>query len=345
MIFTSKLELPEPSLKRELLLLVVVNQAVAVLLMMLGLGGGNIGAVILANCIGFAIAAINALLCAIWPRVRWNWRTPAAALPGLLLGFAMARLLGEPDYLKEMLVSTWSIWAMTFVVLLTGCSFFALFYRNTTFRYQLERAHRLHAEAKRGESEAKLAMLQAQIEPHFLFNTLANVHSLIARNAPLAQTLLEHLNDYLRASLARTRQPQTTLACELELIRALLAISAIRLGRRLSYQIEVPQALHAAQLPPLLLQPLVENALEHGIEPSVSGGEIVIRASRSGAQLTLSVTDSGVGVPGTMGEGVGLTNVRARLDSLYGPAGRLTLQAGRQGFLAEIELPYSESPV
>ncbi len=171
----------------------------------------------------------------------------------------------------------------------------------------LETERRQAAELRQSETAAKLAMLQAQIEPHFLFNTLANVQSLIHREPDQASRMLDHLNRYLRASLGRTRKAQTLLQEELELVEALLQIAAIRLGERLAYRIDVPAALRGVPLPPLLLQPLVENAVSHGIEPAIHGGEIVISARAVEGVLTLQVCDSGAGLgqSGRAGGGVG----------------------------------------
>jgi LytS/YehU family sensor histidine kinase len=155
-----------------------------------------------------------------------------------------------------------------------------------------------------------------------------------------AKSILEHLNQYLRVSLGRTRRASSTLADELSLVSALLAIAAIRLGERLRYVIDVPDALQLAQLPPLLLQPLVENALKHGIEPAVSGGEIRVAARLVEGSLRLSVMDTGVGLDASSPEGIGLANVRGRLESLYGGNASLAIHVHEpHGVVAEITMP------
>jgi sensor histidine kinase YesM len=209
-------------------------------------------------------------------------------------------------------------------------------------RTALETEKRRAAELHQSETAARLAMLQAQIEPHFLFNTLANVQSLISRDPERATQMLDHLNRYLRASLGRTRKPQSTLAEELSLIEALLSIAAIRLGERLQYRIDVPLDLRDAILPPLLLQPLVENALLHGIEPAVDGGSITVSAARDGAHLVLSVVDTGVGlgVSSHVHGGVGLSSVRTRLQTLYGDGASLSISTNAgPGVTARLTLP------
>lgn len=141
--------------------------------------------------------------------------------------------------------------------------------------------------------------------------------------------MLDHLNRYLRASLRRTRDATSTLGDELDLVDALLKIASIRLGERLSYAIEVPEELHALPFSPLLLQPLVENALLHGIEPSIDGGGIVVRGRTRGDKLELNVIDTGVGLgkggSGLYG-GVGLANVAARIRTLHGERGSVTVE-------------------
>lgn len=210
---------------------------------------------------------------------------------------------------------------------------------------RLEAAY--HAEqAKRGEQDkqlmqAQLRMLQAQIEPHFLFNTLASVQSLIDVSPGTAKLMLGLFNDYLRASLARTRHADGTVRQELDLLRAYLGILQIRMGDRLKYEIDCPESLLDSGLPPMLLQPLVENAVRHGLEPKVEGGTVHIRLARVGDHLEAMVRDDGLGLPAEVhGQGVGLSNVRARLATLYGDAARLTLSANPEGGVtARLELP------
>ena len=176
--------------------------------------------------------------------------------------------------------------------------------------------------SERAAVEARLKLLQAQIEPHFLFNTLANLQELIALDPKRAQTMLAHLDGYLRATLASTRNDASTVADEFALLRGYLEILKIRMGARLEYSLELPEALTAAKLPPMLLQPLVENAIKHGLEPKVEGGTLRVAASAEGRQLVLVVEDSGLGLGGasTPGTGVGLLHVKERLAAVYGNA-------------------------
>ncbi|MGQ5523530.1 sensor histidine kinase [Chitinimonas sp. PSY-7] len=210
---------------------------------------------------------------------------------------------------------------------------------------RLEAAY--HAEqAKRGSQDkmlvqAQLRMLQAQIEPHFLFNTLASVQSLIDASPTTAKQMLGLFNDYLRASLARTRDTKATVRQELELLRTYLGIFQIRMADRLKFEIACPATLQDALLPPMLLQPLVENAIRHGLEPKIEGGTVYITVSVQAEQLIADIVDDGLGLPaGVYGGGVGLANVHARLNTLYGSQAQLVLSSQPEGGVrARISLP------
>lgn len=200
------------------------------------------------------------------------------------------------------------------------------------------------SEGEKREIEAHLKLLQAQIEPHFLFNTLANVGSLIDSDPALAKQLLERLNDWLRTALARVRSDRATLGDELEMLETYLQIMKIRFGERLRWHIEVPDAARRAPFPPMLLQPLVENAVRHGIEPKLGGGEIRIRTQLDDTSWRLEVSDSGSGLAGASeAGGTGLANVRARLATLFGAAGQLRLDGNAEGgATATLDLPQPE---
>jgi chemotaxis protein histidine kinase CheA len=193
--------------------------------------------------------------------------------------------------------------------------------------------------------EAQLKMMQAQVEPHFLFNTLANVRFLMEADAAAASTMLDHLIDYLHAALPQMRENSTTLGREAELARAYLEILKIRMGNRLQFAISVPENLQGVSLPPMMLLSLVENAIKHGLEPKREGGRLDIDASAAGGRLRVAVSDTGVGLDGAAaaqsGSGVGLANIRDRLQALYGAEGRLALVENQpQGVVAAIEIPY-----
>ena len=193
--------------------------------------------------------------------------------------------------------------------------------------------------------EAQLRLLQAQIEPHFLFNTLANVQSLMDRDAPRAKQMLETFTDYLRASLGQLRNTDSTLGTELAMIRSYLELLQIRMGERLQFEIDASEEALAATLPTLMLQPLVENAIDHGLEPKVEGGRVRVRAQVVDGRLDIRVEDDGLGLdiarrPRRHGTGMALSNIRERLHTRYGFAAALTLSPQAVGMVASLSLPY-----
>ena len=203
---------------------------------------------------------------------------------------------------------------------------------------QQERIKRLSSEKE--ALEAKLRLLQAQIEPHFLFNTLSNVLSLIDRDPVKGKSMLADLIRYLRTSLSRTLPDTTTLDQEIEIIKAYLNIQKIRMGERLHFTIEIPDTARLCPFPPMLLQPLVENAVKHGLEQQMEGGEITIRAAEEDDLIRIEVTDTGPGFSSFQKAGVGIANVRERIRLLYGEKGRLLLEENKpHGIRAIIEVP------
>jgi sensor histidine kinase YesM len=334
--------------RHDLPILLVVNTLIAVLCTLSSKAEYFVDNLLISHSIGFSISVLNTLAFCSDSGMggRRLWRLIVVLPLGLIIGFKLAYLLGAPDVISYFWINPLYQWrwiALAFLVAVAATGFFFVLYRSQAYRAQLAIEQQQLAEARQSEIAAQLAMLQAQIEPHFLFNTLANMRSLITRDAPLAQAMLDHLNDYLRASLSRTRKKQVTLAEELDLVTALLAISKIRLGDRLQYWIDVPVDLQAALLPPLLLQPLVENALEHGIEPALEGGELRIVADEFERKLRLRVYDTGLGLQSVGTEGIGLPNVRKRLENLYGKEGRLALYPNDPcGVIAELTLPLNK---
>jgi hypothetical protein len=268
----------------------------------------------------------------------------AIAVPlGIVAGFKFAVLLGAHDVISDWIADPLHQWrsiSVSLLIAVSGSAFVIVVMTALDYRLQLETERRRSAEAGRAQTIAEIALLQAQIEPHFLFNTLAHVQSGIEQDPVLAKSMLEHLIRYLRSALRRSRSCSYTLAEEEELIESLLAIAAIRLGARLRYRVVIDDALRGAALPPLLLQPLVENAIKHGIEAAVAGGDICVQGQSSDGVLLLRVSDTGAGLAGAAPEGVGLSNVRARLASLYGERGQLRLHRNEPcGLIAELRLP------
>jgi len=194
--------------------------------------------------------------------------------------------------------------------------------------------------AARELSESQLRLLRAQIEPHFLFNTLGAVQQLAEKGAPLAAGLTASLIDFLRASWAGMRSDRTTLRTDFELIDAYLKVMQTRLGERLRYSLDLPEAVAGTSVPGMMLLTLVENAIKHGIEPSLRGGAISVSAWRQDGMVRIRVQDSGVGMSSVPGAGEGLANIRARLQLSYGGAASLVLSNAEEGgVVAEMLLP------
>lgn len=205
-------------------------------------------------------------------------------------------------------------------------------------------------EARQHATEARLKLLEAQLEPHMLFNTLANLRALIGTDAARAQTMLDHMIAYLRATLAASRNSTHTLQAEFDRLRDYLALMGIRMGPRLSCSLDLPAPLAAQPVPALLLQPLVENSIQHGLEPQVEGGSIRVSARQDGADLVLDVVDTGVGLASpanathaTSGPGFGVAQVRERLATVYGSRASVALCAEADGGTrATLRLPLQQ---
>lgn len=191
-------------------------------------------------------------------------------------------------------------------------------------------------EAQRHANEARLKVLETQLEPHMLFNTLANLRVLIGIDPARAQQMLDHMIAYLRATLAASRATTHALQAEFDRLRDYLELMAVRMGPRLRYELDLPAELAQHAVPTLLLQPLVENSIQHGLEPKIEGGAIRVRARRQGDLLLIEVSDSGVGptritVPSAPGKGFGMGQVRERLATAYGNLGQLEFGTGPDG--------------
>jgi two-component sensor histidine kinase len=328
--------------------LFAVNSAIALILMLFGIGPsfGNIW--LTSNAIGFSVWWLGCVGKRLAPTWLSGWRVLLLAPVGIYFGIRFsAFLLGnEPPQLTiSGLAARWRLIAGSGLIAVAASVFIALFYRALAYRTEVKAGELRAAEAQRAEMAVRLALLQAQIEPHFLFNTLAHISSLIDIDGSRAKSTLEHLNRYLRVSLHRTKKLDSTLAEEISLIETILAIAHVRLGDRLRFSIEIPTALRQHSLAPLLLQPLVENALEHGIEPSIHGGEIRVSGWLEEGCIKLSVADTGMGLKNYNEEGIGLSNVRSRLKNLYGAGAKLQLfKQMPQGFIAQITLPLPAAP-
>ncbi|MDQ6680661.1 MAG: histidine kinase, partial [Pseudomonadota bacterium] len=201
------------------------------------------------------------------------------------------------------------------------------------------------ATAQRDASEAQLKLLESQLEPHMLFNTLANLRVLIGIDPPRAQAMLDQLIAFLRATLSASREPFHTLAAEFARVSDYLQLMQVRMGERLQTRLDLPDELAALPIPPLLLQPLVENAIKHGLEPHLGGGRIEVSARKVGNEIVLEVRDTGAGLAAVAtGDGTrfGLDQVRQRLVTIYGAAATFELAPAADaegGVRATVRLP------
>ncbi|MGD0915406.1 MAG: histidine kinase [Thermodesulfobacteriota bacterium] len=262
---------------------------------------------------------------------------------GILIGHLMAASILQqvlPTFMwgwKKTFLKTIGVWLILVAVI--GYFFYSKKHLKISKEIiQQERINRLSSEKE--ALEVNLRLLQAQIEPHFLFNTLSNVLSLIDTDPARGKSMLGDLIHYLRTSLSRTLPVATTLDQEINIIRTYLNIQKVRMGERLCFSIELPDALRQHPFPPMLLQPLVENAVKHGLEPSIEGGEITIKVVEEDDLIRVEVQDTGNSFCSYDTAGVGISNVRERIRLLYGDEGRLMLEANEpHGVKAIIKVP------
>jgi signal transduction histidine kinase len=276
-----------------------------------------------------------------WPR---GWRGLALTLAGIVFGYLLGTFIGDA-YCQ---CSTWELWSyaprrvVAYIMLTLAASALVSLYFYNHGRVQLHRA--LLAEAEGDASLSKLTLLQSQLEPHMLFNTLANLRVLIGVDPPRAQLMLDRLIAYLRATLNASRATLHPLSVEFARVDDYVQLMKVRMGERLLPRLELPSELAAQPVPALLLQPLVENAIKHGLEPNVNGGKLIVSATRERDQLVLCVRDTGVGMRAVPGDGTrfGMQQVRERLATLYGDKATLELASAIDtdgGTTATVRIP------
>jgi hypothetical protein len=251
---------------------------------------------------------------------------------GTLMGYGIAATLlgqtfGQPD---SMILS--ALAGTVVVSVITGIALRAQALQEINREITAEREKTERSEVQRTLAMSRLRLLQAQIEPHFLFNTLANVSTLIDVDAKRARVMLDQFTVLLRALLDQTRQSTTTVRKELQVAEAYLSVLKIRMGDRLSYQIDAPADLIDREVPGMLLQPIVENAVKHGIEPRIDGGIVRVEAKHEVNQLSLVVSDNGVGFVDNSKESIGLGAIRERLAVQYGAAAQVDISRTTDGW-------------
>jgi len=287
---------------------------------------------VIANCIGFLIHGLFLAGYRLWPgahrgplamRVLYYSIVPVA---GVFAGYAIATTILHFDELRGWVFSVHGALVVAVFSLAISTLMLMIFIpreRAARLAAQVEQEKARVAAAEKEATLAQLKLLEAQVEPHFLYNTLANVVSLIDAQPAIAKTMIERLIALLRGAAAAAGEGEVTLAAQVEHLQAYLDLIALRMGGRLAYRIDVPAPLAGLRLPPLVLQPLVENAIRHGLEPKVGGGEVAIAACSVCGLLELTVADNGVGFAATKVKtaeccGLGLANLRERLATIYG---------------------------
>ena len=284
----------------------------------------------------------------VWPRrlPRWleRWALQVVAVGVSMPLTIMAMYLpvspeGAPIFLERpdwMLLTFAAILVAPWTALAAIVRQKEAFARHQKLAFALERS-----ELERQALDARLHLLQAQVAPHFLFNTLANVQALVDTGSPQAPAVLRSLIAYLRAAVPQLREPAATIERELQLVRPYLELMQMRMPDRLQVAMNVDPAALAVRCPPTTLLTLVENAVRHGIDPSEEGGRIDIDVERLGERCIVRVTDTGAGLqPSANGLGTGLTTLRERLQLLFGDAAHLRLIAGApRGVAVEVEMP------
>lgn len=272
-----------------------------------------------------------------WPR---GWQGIALVIAGVVVGYLVGTRLAD------LLCRTFGWYAgyprfdpgtelrtSILITALAGITISFYFYAVNKSAY-LERKM---AEARRHANEARLKLLETQLEPHMLFNTLANLRALIGSDPQQAQHMLDHMIAYLRATLNASRAATHPLQAEFDRLRDYLELMSIRMGPRLAFELNLPGDLAQHPVPALLLQSLVENSIQHGLEPKVEGGRVTVSARRDGGDVVLEVADTGVGLNGAIdapasgGTGFGIAHVRERLAALYGAAAGVDFSARAEG--------------
>lgn len=313
---------------------------------------------VVANVVGYLIH--GTLMAANWALRGWPTRARGAprvlyyvsmvalcVIAGMLIGTGIVRgvnpmvFLARGAALTPLLPFALLVAVFMLVVFMTG-------ERRIASETLAARQSEQLASAAQLLAEARLSALQAQIEPHFLYNTLANVVGLIDTDPAQARHMLERFIDYLRASLAASRAGSAQLGAELDMAAAYLDVLGVRMGARLRYRFEIDEGCRDVVIAPMLIQPVIENAVAHGLEPKVEGGQIRVRAFVREARLCIEIADTGAGLSGAPpkpGGGVGLSNLRARLRSLYGGQAQVQLLENQPcGITVRLLLPLKETP-
>ncbi len=287
-----------------------------------------------------------------WPN---GWRGTVVVLASVLIGFGVGSFIGHAYQVRvrphsSLVASTWWLMSVFITLVTSGLMSFMFYMIGKSRQFELQAA-----QAEKQAAEARLTLLQTQLEPHMLFNTLANLRVLIATDPDRAQEMLDHLIAYLRATLGHSRSTEHPLREEFARLQDYLALMQIRMGKRLHFTLDLPEALADIPVPPMLLQPLVENSIRHGLEPQIQGGTIDVIARQIGdaqtPQIELIVSDTGGGLPQAISpanssahQHFGTAQVCERLATRYGPGATFELKnrTPHHGVLARIVFPLKQ---
>lgn len=268
------------------------------------------------------------------------WYNVPFLVAGSVLGYLLGTFIGD-SYAGWSTFDLWTSAPAKFASLLMASA--AISAAFAAYFMQRSKAERLERES----TEAQLRLLQSQLEPHMLFNTLANLRALMVQDATLAQAMLDRLIDFLRATLQASRHSHHSLQHEFACLADYLSLMRMRMGQRLAFSLELPPELAQRHIPSLILQPLVENSIRHGLETKVEGGSVRISAFLDKQQLCLCVQDNGLGFqdqPTTPGTSFGLNHVRQRLHTLYGARAQLHITSNEAGTHVRLQLPDEITP-
>jgi len=310
----------------------------------------HLGRLVLAGllCVGPGVLAVRLLAPSYPSTLQRCVRTFVAFVLGSAVGHVCAgRWIYFPQSGDIVAVLPMVAWSLLIYTLGAASIIGAMYWlrRGSAIRHDLHRTRLGLLALQADRAEAELMRLRTQIEPHFLFNTVATVVQLVRSDPVTAHRTLARLIDYMSASRAHMRREETTLAEELRLTEGYLEIQRLRMESRLRYDVDVAPQLRGNRVPPAALLTLVENAIKHGLAPRKRGGTLRIAARRDGSWLVVSVADDGIGLRTTSGRGSGLANVRARVQGLYGADAWLRLaSAAEGGTTATLRLPAGAPP-
>lgn len=327
---------------------VAVTMSIAVGLLMIPTWGGSVSSLFLRTIIIGLSATIAFAFFEVWPRrlpqrlQRWALQVVAVGVfmpVTTVLIYVLSTPQGATPFWDN---SGWTHLTFAGLFLAPWTAFVAIVRQKEALALDQELAFALErSELERQALDARLHLLQAQVAPHFLFNTLANVQALIDAGSPHASNVLRSLTAYLRAAVPLLHESAATIERELQLVRPYLELMQMRMPDRLDYVMNVDPSALKVRCPPTTLLTLVENAVRHGIDPSEEGGRIDVDIARCGERCVVRVTDTGAGLqPSANGLGTGLTTLRERLQLMFGDAAQLRLTpSGLRGTVAEIDMP------